>query len=244
MRPMTTSTAVRNFDRRFFGIAAVAFPLIVLIGFAPTYYLKPYFGGPSLPSLMVHVHGLLMTAWVALFATQVWLISSRRVRVHQRLGYAGIGLAVLVVMVGLVTALRAGKFGSPATPPGIPVLVFMAVPLFDLVMFSLLFGGAVYYRKQPAAHKSLMLLTAINFLPPAIGRIPIAALQNLGPLWFFGFPTVLILACLIIDWRRRGHLNRVFLVGGCLLIASYPVRLAVMGTEAWMRFATWAVSFV
>ena len=39
----------------------------------------------------------------------------------------------------------------------------MAIPLFDLVMFSMLFGGAVYYRKRPSAHKSLMLLTAINF---------------------------------------------------------------------------------
>jgi len=241
---MTNSTAVRSFDRRLFAIVAIAFPLLVLAGFARTYYLKLYFGGPALPSLVVHAHGLLMTAWVGLFATQVWLISSRRVRVHQRLGYAGIGLAALIVLVGLLTALRAGKYGSPSTPPDVPTIVFMAVPLFDLVMFSLLFGGAVYYRKRAVAHKSLMLLTAINFLPPAVGRIPVAALQNLGPLWFFGFPSVLILLCLFIDWRRRGQLNYVFLAGGLLLIASYPIRLAVMGTGAWMRFASWATSFV
>jgi hypothetical protein len=30
------------------------------------------------------------------------------------------------------------------------------------VVFSMLFGAAVYYRKRPSAHKSLMLLTAIN----------------------------------------------------------------------------------
>jgi hypothetical protein len=47
-------------------------------------------------------------------------------------------------------------------------------------MFAMLFGGAVYYRKKPAAHKSLMLLTAINFVPPALARIPIAPLLNLG----------------------------------------------------------------
>src|SRR5262245_16080061 len=91
--PMTTSAATRSFDRRFFTFTAIAFTLVVLAGFARTYYLKPYFGGPPLPSLMVHVHGLLMTVWVALFATQVWLISSRQVKVHQRLGYAGAGLA-------------------------------------------------------------------------------------------------------------------------------------------------------
>jgi hypothetical protein len=241
---MTTSAAVRSFDRRLFAFSAVAFTLLVLVGFARTYYLKTYFGGPPLPSLLVHVHGLLMTMWVALFATQVWLISSRQVRVHQRLGSAGVGLAVLIVATGLLTAMRAGKYGSPATPPNIPVLVFMAVPLFDLLMFSVLFGAAVYYRKRPAAHKSLMLLTAINFLPPAVGRIPIAPLQNLGPIWFFGLPTVLVLICLAIDWRRRGQLNMVFLAGSALLIASYPVRLALMGTGAWMQFALWLTSFV
>lgn len=241
---MTTTAASRSFDRRFFGVTAVAFALVVLAGFARTYYLKPYFGGPPLPSLFVHVHGLLMTVWVALFATQVWLISSRQVRVHQRLGYAGVGLAVLIVAAGLVTAMRAGRYGSPSMPPDIPSQAFMAIPLFDLLMFSMLFGAAVYYRKRPAAHKSLMLLTAINFVPPAIARIPIAPLQNLGPLWFFGFPTVLVLVCLAIDWRRRGQLNPVFLAGSLLLIASYPLRLALMGTTAWMQFALWLTSFV
>jgi hypothetical protein len=241
---MTSSAAPRTFDRRFFAFTAIAFTLVVLAGFARTYYLKPYFGGPPLPSLLVHAHGLLMTAWVALFATQVWLISSRQVRVHQRLGYAGVGLAVLIVAAGLVTAMRAGKYGSPSMPPNMPSQAFMAIPLFDLLMFTMLFGGAVYFRKRPAAHKSLMLLTAINFLPPAIARIPIATLQNLGPLWFFGLPTVLILVCLAIDWRRRGQINPVFLAGSLLLIASYPIRLVLMGSAAWMQFALWLTSFV
>ena len=241
---MTTSAALRTFDRRFFAFAAIAFTLVVLAGFARTYYLKPYFGGPPLPSLLVHFHGLLMTGWVALFATQVWLISSRQVRVHQRLGYAGVGLAVLIVAAGLVTAMRAGKYGSPSMPPNMSSQAFMAIPIFDLLLFSMLFGGAVYFRKRPAAHKSLMLLTAINFLPPAIARIPIAPLQNLGPLWFFGFPTALILVCLVIDWRRRRQLNTVFLAGAVLLIASYPVRMVLMGSAAWMQFALWLTSFV
>jgi hypothetical protein len=240
---MSSTADLRGFDRRLYLIAAIAFPLIILAGFARTYYLKPLVAGPPLPSLVVHVHGVLMTAWVALFAAQVWLISARRVRVHQRLGYAGIGLAALIVVVGAATAVRAAKYGSLSTPTGIPGLVFLAVPLFDLVMFVLLFGGAVFYRRRPAAHKSLMLLTAINFLPPALARIPILPLLTLGPLWFFGFPTVLMLLCLIVDRRRRGHWNGVFVVGSLLLVASYVARLAVMGTAVWMRFATWATSF-
>ena len=140
------------FDRRLFMVAAIAFPLIVLAGFGRTYYLKGLFDAPPLASWLVHLHGLLMTAWVALFGTQVWLISSRHVRQHQRLGYTGIGLGALIVAVGLVTALRAAKYGAVSTPPEVPPLQFLVVPLFDLLMFVVLFGGAIYYRRQAAAH--------------------------------------------------------------------------------------------
>jgi hypothetical protein len=199
---MSDTLARRHFDRQLFKTVAILFALILFVGFARTYYAKAYFATPPLSSMWVHVHGLLMTAWVALFALQISLISSKRVRVHQRLGWAGVGLAALIIGVGFVTAIRAGKYGSPSTPPGIPPLVFLAVPLFDILMFALLFGGAVYYRKQPAAHKSLMLLTAISLLPPAVGRVPLPAMQAFGPIWFFGVPTVLALICLCLDWRR------------------------------------------
>ena len=234
----------RLFDRRLFKIAAFLFPLIILAGFARTYYLRGLFAVPPLPSVVVHVHGLTMTAWVALFITQVWLISSKRVRVHQRLGYAGIGLAVLILPIGLIAALRAAKYGSQSAPPGVNQLGFLIVPLFDLVMFVILFGAAIYYRKKPAQHKMLMLLTAINFLPPAIARIPIPQLQALGPVWFFGLPTILALFCVGLDRWRHGRLNGVFLAGTLALVASYVGRLMLMNTPGWMETARWLTSFV
>lgn len=233
----------RLFDRRLFKTAAIAFPLIVLAGFARTYYLKGFFDVPPVASMIVHAHGLLMTLWVALFVAQVWLIAGRRVRVHQRLGYAGIGLAALIIVVGFVTAVRAAKFGSAATPPGVPPLQFLLVPVTDLLMFAIFFGGAIYYRKRSVNHKRLMLLTAINFLPPAVARIPIATLQATGPLWFFGFPTVLVLFCIGLDTWHSRKLNPIFLAAALLLIASYVGRLAFMGTETWLAVAGWLVGF-
>ncbi len=234
----------RTFDRRLFLIAAVVFPLLIVAGFGRTYYLKGLFDTPPLPTRIVHLHGLLMTAWVALFVSQVWLISSRRVRVHQRMGYAGVGLSILMIPVGLVTALRAAKYGSASFPPGITPAAFLIIPVVDLIMFAILFGAAVYYRKRPAQHKALMLLTALNFLPPALARLPIVQLQSLGPLWFFGFPTVVALVCLVLETRRHGRLNTAFLVGTLLLVGSYVARLAVMGTEGWLRTSAWLTSFV
>jgi len=240
---MMDLVARRAFDRRLYMSAAILFSIVVLIGFARTYYLKIVFDPTPLPSLVVHLHGLLMSAWVLMFMIQVRLIAAHEVRIHQRLGWGVVGLAALIIVVGFATAVRAAKYGSRSTPPGIAPQAFLIVPLFDLLMFALLLGGAIYYRKRAADHKRLMLLTAINFVPPAIARIPIAPLQALGPLWFFGLPTVVALYCVGLDARRHGRLNRVFLVGTIALIASYFVRLALMNTGGWMATAQWLTQF-
>ena len=122
-------------------------------------------------------------------------------------------------------------------------VAFAAVPFFDLVVFAILFGGAIYLRKRPADHKRLMLLTVINFLPPAVGRFPIASLQALGPLFFFGVPTLIAIGLLIYDTWRNKKLNRAFLVFSLIMIASYPLRIVISSTDAWTRFATWLTTW-
>jgi hypothetical protein len=234
----------RAFEHRFFLAVAIAFPLVVLAGFAKTYYLKGFFEAPAVPSLLVHVHGLFMSAWVALFIAQTWLISSRRIRTHMKLGYTGLGLAVLIIVAGIATAVAAAKRGgSTAAPPEIPPLSFMAVPIFDMIVFAVLFGAAVYYRKNAANHKRLMLLTVLNFLPPAVARIPLDIVTAGGPLVFFGVPDLLALIFVIVDTWRNRKLNWVFLAGALVLIASHPVRIILGMTDTWVRFAGWLTSF-
>ncbi|MGD9564255.1 MAG: hypothetical protein AB7F88_18925 [Pyrinomonadaceae bacterium] len=233
----------RRFDRKIFLIAAIVFPLLVLTGFGPTYYLRFAFDPPPLGSLILHLHGIVMTAWVIFFVFQVFLIRSRRHRVHMSLGMAGIGLAILVLVTGFLTAAAAAKYGFRAAPPDIPQLTFFIVPLTDMIMFAGLFGAAIYYRKRPADHKRLMLLTVLNFLPPAIARIPIAAVQSFGPLYFFGVPAVLAIGFLIYDTRSNGTHNKPLLIGTLALIASYPLRLMVGVSGAWISFAEWITSW-
>ena len=92
-------------DRRLYIWFAVFMPVIVLAGFARTYYLKGFFGTPALPGLLVHLHGIVMRSWVVLFVTQVSLVATGRTRTHQRLGVLGAVLAALVIVVGVLTAI-------------------------------------------------------------------------------------------------------------------------------------------
>jgi hypothetical protein len=232
----------RMLEHYLFTTAAIVFALLVLGGFARSYYLRGIVAAP-LPSWIVHVHGLLMTAWVALFLVQTMLIPAKRIRLHQRLGYGAIGLAVLIAVTGIWTAMRAAKFGSSSVPPGFSEPTFSIVPLGDILLFALFFGGAIYFRKNAATHKRLMLLTATIFLPPAVGRLPVAAVQAAPIAWLLGIIAGCTIFCLVFDRRRYGHVNRVFLGGALLLIASFPIRIAVMTTPAWQSISSWFASF-
>ncbi len=228
-------------DRRLYLWFAVLMPLIVLAGFARTYYLKGFFGTQSLPSLLVHLHGLVMTTWVVLFITQVSLIAARRTRTHMRLGIFGAVLAALVVLVGVVTAVfAAARGGSPGPPP----LRFLVVPLVDMLVFAVLIGSALYFRRRLDIHKRLMLLAAVNLLTPAIARIPLNFIQNGGPLAFFGLTDLVLLACVAFDTIKNRRLHPVFLWGTIFVIALQPLRLILAGTDVWMRFATALVALL
>ncbi len=233
----------RRSDRRLFALVAVLFPLVVLIGFGRTYYLKFAVDSRPVASMLVHAHGAVMTAWVLLFVAQVWLIRAKQARVHMKMGIAAAVLAAAIIITGFFTGVAAGKYGSQSTPPDIPSLAFMIVPLVDVLLFALFFGAALYYRKQPATHKRLMLLTVFNFLPPALARFPFDWVAAAGPLFFFGVPTVTALGFLLLDWRQTGKVNKIFLIGAIILIASYPLRIVISSTDAWMSFAGWLTTW-
>ena len=236
---MATQAAVagRQCDRLFYTGMAVTAAVLVFAGFARTYYLKAYFGAPSLAPL-VHLHGLVFTSWLVLLLSQVTLVAAKRTDLHRRLGMVGAFLAPLMVVVGAATAIGAARRGS-SPPGGPPPLVFLAIPLGDLVTFSILVAAGFYFRRRSEAHKRLMLLATIGILPPAIARLPFDFILSAGPLAIFGLADLVIGACLLYDGVTRRRVHPAFLGGGLLIVLSQVLRLFVAGTETWLSFARW-----
>jgi hypothetical protein len=212
--------------------------LITFIGFAPSYFLRPVFRPDPMPSLLVHIHGLVMTLWVALFSVQAFLISAKRIKLHMTLGLSSVALAAAIVVTGVMTAIAAGARGSGF--PGYDPLVFMNVPLTGVLVFAILFSAAIYNRKNPANHKRLMLVTVLIFLSPSISRLPLPFIPVLGSFWFFGVPALLGVGLLAADTYRTGKLNKVFLYGVIFGTVTGPLGLLFTRTEAWAAFAHWA----
>ncbi len=228
--------AAQRRERRFFTGMCVAIAITVFVGFAPTFYLRPFFHPEPLIPLLI-LHGLIFTAWIVLLLIQTTLIATKRTRIHRRLGIAGAVLAVLLILIGTTTAIiRAKVTGVPGSPSP---LVFLTIPLGDMLVFGILVGCAFYFRHRADIHKRLMILATIAILPAAVARLPLGFILRISPLAFFALSDLFIIPCLIYDFATRGRPHRATLFGGLLIIASHPLRFWIGNTNAWLNFATW-----
>ena len=224
----------------FFTGMAIAIAVIVVVGFARTYYLKPLFATPILP-LAIHIHGALFTAWVLLFVAQTSLVVADRTDLHRQLGVVGALLALSMIVSGAALAIESARLGRPALGAlaGASPLFVLVIPLGSVVVFTIFVGLGLYYRRRPAAHKRLMLLATIALLPPPLARIRILA--AVGPQAFFGITVLFVVVLAAYDVSTQRRLQAVSLWGGLCLALSFPGRIAIGHTDAWLRFAHWLV---
>lgn len=243
-RPAVSPAAVGLRDRVFYSTMAIAMALTVLVGFGPTYYFRLFsVEGPGATisgapfTFLVHLHGLVFSGWVLLFIVQTTLIATRRVRLHQRLGIAGAILALAMILIGISTAIAGAKAG--ASPPGADPLAFLVIPLGDMALFAIFIGSALILRRKKEEHKRLMLLAYISLLTAAVARWP--GVSPLGPLAFYGFTFLFLVAAIAYDLVTRRRVHKAYLWGGALLVLSVPIRLALSGTAVWQAFAEFLV---
>ena len=238
MGPAPTSGAAQR-ERPLWAWSAGAAALVIFAGFARTFYLKAYFGTPALSPLLL-AHGGVMSLWFVLLFVQLRLVAIGRTDLHRRLGALGAVLFATILVVGVVVAIDAARRGvSPA--PGVTPLMFMAVPLADMLVFGGLVGTALWNRRRSATHKRLMVLASLAILPPGIARLPVDVIREGGLPVIFGLMLLAVVACIVIDTVRTRRLHPAFGWGGALVVASVPLRVAVAGTEGWNRFASWLV---
>ena len=246
--PLATSTPVLTRDpasseRRFFTGMAIVMLATVLVGFARSFFLRPLFPDwPSPTESIFYVHGAAFTAWIGLLLVQVSLIAGKRVDLHRKLGPYGAVLAVAMVTLGTLGALIAARRPTGFVDVPVPPLQFLAIPMFDIVLFGAFVWLAIAQRRAAQSHKRWMILATINLLTAAIARWP--GLIDLGAPAGFGMTDLFILAMAVWDLRTRGRLHPVTLWGGLLIIVSQPLRLVISGTEGWLSFARWATGLL
>ncbi len=211
--------------------------LLAFAGFAQTYYLKNLFGGDAL-SILLHIHGLVMTLWILLFMLQVRLIATRRVALHRRVGKWGMGLGFLILAIGIATAVDSVRRAQAATA----ALSFLATSLGGLFVFVALVALGYAYRRQRDFHSRFMLLANLSILAPAIARLPLDVIERGGLTLTFILKDACVLAFVIYDVASARRLHPATTWASLLIIASYPLTRTIGASSAWTDLAKWLVN--
>jgi hypothetical protein len=175
-------------DRWIFVFMAAWFIAIVLAGFIPSSLMKIEMvragARPPFP-LIMHMHAVLMGAFLLLLLAQTWLVATGRCAQHMRLGMLSLVLAPAIVAVGLMlapTMYHELWATLQSAPPEARARLESAISRSENIkliqirigiLFPLFLAIALQARRRsPGLHKRMMILATAVPLPAGIDRIP------------------------------------------------------------------------
>jgi hypothetical protein len=183
--------------------------------------LPRYLGeNPTAPKI-TYVHGAIFTVWMLLLTTQVLLVVRDRVALHRKLGWFVAGWACLMAVMG-PWAVIASDVVNLHSPMGDPP--FLSVNIVDMCSFLIFVAWGITLRKNPAAHRRIMILSTVALADPGYSRfsewlLPEPTSVLAWFLWVFYGNVILVVAMAAWDWWR-GRLMRQFVIGASAMLAA------------------------
>lgn len=247
----TTNTHRRHVnEHRFYAAVCVLAVGVSIAGFGPA-ILSPAGRAVPLPmTMVVAVHAVAASAWLALFLLQVTLVSTGRVALHRRLGLTGVVLAIVFVISGCLASVAEARRGFDLSGDLVPAGAtaeawFVLAPINGFVLFAVMFGMALWYRRRPDVHKRLMALTVLGAMLGApiahlVGHYPVlqAGGGALAPLANAAF---LSLSAIHDRWAY-GRVHPASRWGGLGAFAWLFVFFTFIApTPAWRAFTEWLI---
>ena len=215
-------------DRWFYCAAGASFIVFMLAGFRAFVTSGLAEGGLVIDPLMFRIdliHGVAIAVWYALFLVQALLIGTRNRRLHFKLGWSVVAVALAIV----VTAPRVAIRSVQLMPQdfhffGMEYSRFLLIMFTEIIVFAAFVTVGIFSRKTPRIHRAAMLLASLCLLAGATARIPF--LRTV-----FG----------VNGWT--GLFGPVFCLGAILLIVRC---IATRAFDEWFAagYACWVVVFV
>lgn len=239
--PDRSFTARHPGDRLFLVASLLFIWTAILMGFGPG-ALKQLGGTGEPRPLHLHLHAIAFFGWLVLLTVQFSLVQARKVRLHRLLGVGGIGLAIAMVALGVVTSIESVPARiARGSNPG-----FLVVPLMDMVLFAGLVTAAMLKRTDRAAHSRLILLATLQLTGAGFGRW---LGSTLGPMFghlgivggwiaLYGLLTVGVAAIGVYDLATRGRVHRLYLPAAACMLAGQITAMLLIKNEAWIGLVT------
>jgi len=255
MATITAPVARPNEDRAYVLLAGLC-AAIAFTGFAGTYWLQVP-AGTFVGSPLLHLHGLLFSAWTLFFLSQAALIAGGRRASHRAWGLAGIALATAMLFTGFAVAIG-GLQDRIAHGHGEAGKAFLIVPLSAVSLFALFVTAAMVMRRRSDWHKRFMLVATASLLNAAIARFFFLYATGGGPGMRPGMgpprpaesaltagllADSVILLAMLVDWRIRGRPHPALNWGLGTILAVQLLRAPISATNAWMSVANFLAAF-
>ncbi len=237
--PRKTHQSLASERAFFLGMMAAIF-LLVVWGFAPSFYLRgwmtpppTYIDRPDWMSWMFIAHGVLFTLWLLLFAVQTVLIGSQRLTMHKRVGQSVYPLYFAIVAMGMFVGFLGARHGFHAVP--FDSITFSALPWWVMLAFAVLAWAGLKERRDPQRHKRLMLLATIAIADAGIARVTL--FHAFLPPWMSA--TVLLLIPLVLwDLGTLRRIHRTTIKGGLVVAAALLLSVPLGMTRPWHAFVS------
>lgn len=227
-----TANAMRVTQRHprfaaFFLVMATVCIAVVAYGFGNTIPNRLIYAKVA-PPLILWVHATLFIGWIVLFFTQSLLVRTRNLRMHRRLGIAGLVVGSLIPIVGMATSIIMDHIEIANKSMGSPQ--FIVVQMSDLGCFAVFFALAAMLRSRPALHRRLMFVGTCVLLAPAFARFPsIEGITNDMLFFVVIYASVdLLVTCGVIkDLIEQHSVSSVYRYGLPCLVVAQVITIAV-----------------
>jgi FtsH-binding integral membrane protein len=209
--------------------------LLVVWGFAPSFFLRgwltppaTYIDRPDWMSWAFIAHGVLATAWLALFAVQAVLIGRKQLRLHKTIGQSAYPLYFANIATGVFVGFLGARYGFHAVP--FDSITFSALPWMVILAFAVLGWAGLNERRDPQRHKRLMLLATIALADAGIARV--AFFHGILPQWMSA-TTLLLIPLVAWDLATLRRLHRTTVLGGLLVAAALLLSIPIGMSQPW-----------
>ncbi|GGJ37102.1 adenylate cyclase [Sphingopyxis bauzanensis] len=196
---------------------AIGLALFIVFGFLQ--FALRGFVDPVAAPFWVHMHGVLMLAWLGLLIVQPTLVSQGNFARHRQLGRIGGLLALFITCLGIFTGVASlilNRFPPFFSPP-----YFLALTVTESLVFGVMVAWAIRRRRATDWHRRLMIGATIIILEPALGRL--LPIPLMGP-WAEPAVALCQLAVVAIiasyDQRSRGAVHPATWAVAAIVIAT------------------------
>jgi len=227
------SISRRWVEKYFYLGMSLLIAAVIVYGFSQTVNNRLIHGNPRRP-ILLWVHAVLFSSWVAFYISQSVLVRIRRVKLHRTLGWVGAALGASMVVIGPWVAVVMARFNTNQLHRANRD-AFLIVQLSDMAVFATCFGLAVLWRTNPERHRRLMLIATCSLTGAAFGRMPMMH----APLYFYSGIDGLILLGVLRDLAVSRRIHIVYLISIPLLVAGQTAAGQIFLHRAgfWIRVA-------